>query len=211
MSDVMRKFMVVILAIVVLVVACNTMSVVSLAALRARFPVPFVGVVPALKPAAALSRRRRVGILATRQTVEGDYLRGLIDAHASGCVVVSLPAAALVEFVERDLYRASAAERTERVRAEVERFRDAQVDTLVLGCTHFLHLEPEFRSLLDGEGIVLVDSRDGVIRQAARLAGVEKNGAARGSDTLYLTGPHPREERYAWFAAQFGLRLEGAL
>ena len=72
------------------VVACNTMSVVALADLRARFPVPFVGVVPAVKPAASLSRRKRVGVLATRQTVEGDYLRNLIVQHASGCDVVPL-------------------------------------------------------------------------------------------------------------------------
>jgi glutamate racemase len=198
----------------IVVVACNTMSVVALAALRARFPVPFVGVVPAVKPAAAVSRRGRVGVLATRQTVEGAYLRSLIESHASGCIVVSLPAAGLVEFVEKELYRSSAGERLERVRGEVARFHDAQVDTLVLGCTHFLHLEQEFRSLLDEEGITLVDSREGVISQAARLALVPEErgeGAASGGDTLYVTGPDAGDERYVWFAERFGLRLDGTL
>jgi glutamate racemase len=195
-----------------IVVACNTISVVALDALRARFPLPFVGVVPAIKPAAAFSRNRRVGVLATRQTVEGAYLRALIETHAAGCSVVSLPAAGLVEFVELELYRAEQREREERVRREVDRFRDARIDALVLACTHFLHLEPEFRSRLDEEGVTLVDSRDGVTRQVARLLGgspvVNGNG---GQALLHVTGPAPLEERYKWFAAQYDLRLEGAL
>ncbi len=194
------------------VVACNTISVVALAALRARFPMPFVGVVPAVKPAAALSRKRRVGILATRQTVEGEYLRRLIETHAADCSVVSLPAAGLVEFVEDAMFRASPQERMERVRQEVERFRGERIDALVLGCTHFLHLEEEFRDLLGREGITLVDSREGVSRQVARLlAETPSSGAFGGESALYVTGPVPLESRYSWFAGQFGLRLEETL
>jgi glutamate racemase len=191
------------------VVACNTMSVVALGDLRARFPVPFVGVVPAVKPAATLSRRRRVGVLATRRTVEGEYLRNLIVQYASGCEVVSLSSSALVEFVEKELYKASPREREERVRAEVDRFLLEGIDALVLGCTHFLHLESEFKTLLNAQGISLVDSREGVARQAARL--LEECPARGGSEdpgTLYVTGPLPLEERYQWFAGQFGLQLQ---
>jgi glutamate racemase len=195
------------------VVACNTMSVVALDHLRARFPVPFVGVVPAVKPAASLSRRKRVGVLATRQTVEGEYLRNLILRHAAGCEVVSLSSSALVEFVEKGLSRASPREREERVRGEVDRFLSEGIDALVLGCTHFLHLEPEFRLLLDTEGIALVDSREGVTRQAVRLLqesarqGGARHGSPDGPDALYVTGPLPLEERYQWFAGQFDLEL----
>jgi glutamate racemase len=194
------------------VVACNTMSVSALSALRFRFSVPFVGVVPAVKPAASLSRRRRVGVLATRQTVEGDYLRSLIEAHASGCTVVSLPAAGLVEFVERDLCRADANEKEERVRQEVARFHSENIDALVLGCTHFLHLESEFRSLLQAEGIILVDSREGVSRQVLRLLGKAPSaGPDREPDALYVTGAPPLEAQYAWFSSQYALPLRGAL
>lgn len=202
------------------VVACNTASVVALGALRERFPLPFVGVVPAVKPAAALSRRRRVGVLATRRTVEGEYLRSMIREHAAGCAVVSLPAAGLVQFVEDDMHRCTTREKTARVRSEVERFRDAGIDALVLGCTHFLHLEPEFRSLLDEEGIALVDSRDGVARQVRRLldgltpargAGTPVTAGDREPDAMYVTGSRPIEERYGFFSARFGLRLAGVL
>jgi glutamate racemase len=203
------------------VVACNTMSVVALADLRARFAVPFVGVVPAVKPAASLSRRKRVGVLATRRTVEGEYLHELIQRHAAGCEVVSLSSGGLVEFVEKDLYRAGQREREERVQQEVERFTSEGIDALVLGCTHFLHLEKEFRSLLAARKIMLVDSRDGVSRQARRvLAGGAPPGSASPGrpdgdggrdelpDALYVTGPLPLEDRYDWFALQFGLRLQ---
>ncbi len=195
-----------------IVVACNTISVVALEVLRARFPIPFVGVVPAVKPAASFSRRHRVGVLATRQTVEGAYLRSLIEKHARGCTVVSLPASGLVKFVERDLYRAGPAERAERVRQEVDRFRNERIDALVLACTHFLHLESEFRTLLDGDGVMLVDSREGVSRQVARLlAGRVPSAGTHGDDVLLITGSAPLEERYGWFAAHYGLRLEGVL
>jgi glutamate racemase len=198
------------------VVACNTMSVVALPHLRARFDVPFVGVVPAVKPAASLSRRKRVGVLATRQTVEGEYLRNLIARHASGCEVVSLSSSALVEFVEKGLHDASPRERECRVREEVDRFLSERIDALVLGCTHFLHLETEFRNLLDAEGIALVDSREGVSRQALRLLEEGPSGQAPGPSTdpldiLYVTGQLPLENRYDWFARQFGLQLRGGL
>ncbi len=199
------------------VVACNTMSVVALRDLRARFDVPFVGVVPAVKPAALLSRRKRVGVLATRQTVEGEYLRNLIVQHASGCDVVSLSSAALVEFVEKGLHAASPREREGKVRQEVDRFLSAGIDALVLGCTHFLHLENEFRNLLDAEGITLVDSREGVTRQAARLLEESSPPQSRSPETdpspdaLYVTGRLPLENRYHWFARQFCLELRGGL
>jgi glutamate racemase len=195
-----------------IVVACNTMSVVALEELRGRFPLPFVGVVPAVKPAALISRKRRVGVLATRQTVEGEYLHGLIEKYATGCTVVSLPSAGLVEFVEKSLYRATEGEREERVRQEVDRFKEEDVDALVLGCTHYLHLEQEFRKLLEQEGIALVDSREGVVRQVQRLLPAG-NGSRdpHPDDSLYVTGMSPVEERYAWFAERYGLRLEGTL
>jgi glutamate racemase len=141
--------------------------------------------------------------------VEGEYLRNLIVQYATGCEVVSLSSSALVEFVENELYCASPREREERVRREVERFLSEGIDALVLGCTHFLHLEPEFRSLLEAEGIALVDSREGVARQAARLLDdLPALRAGEQPDTLYVTGRLPLEDRYQWFAGQFGLKLQ---
>lgn len=202
------------------VVACNTASVVALEALRDRFPLPFVGVVPAIKPAAAASAGGRFGVLATQQTVEGEYLRGLIARFAAGCAVVSLPAADLVRFVEEDLLDSTRDQRLDRVALEVQRFHVERIDTLVLACTHFLHLEEEFRELLEARGIRVIDSRDGVSRQIARLCGEgggdrvrTPEGEARGGPdgALYVTGEAPIEERYRLFGQRFGLCFAGRL
>jgi glutamate racemase len=194
------------------VVACNTMSVVALGELRRVFPIPFVGVVPAVKPAAEYSPARRVAILATQRTVEDRYTKDLIERFADGCRVEGFPAADLVEFVETGLYRAGPEERSEMVRREADRFRRAKVDTVVLGCTHFLHLEEDFKAEL-GDGVRVIDSREGVARQVARLLGEGSTASrdAKGRDGLYITGAAPIEERYGYFADKFGLFLEGTL
>jgi glutamate racemase len=194
------------------VVACNTMSVVALAELRRRFPLPFVGVVPAVKPAAAFSKSRCVAVLATQRTVDDRYLEDLIEKHAEGCRVENFPAADLVDFVERDLYKASPDEKRERVRREAERFRRAGADTVVLACTHFTHLLEDFISEL-GDGVRVVDSREGVARQVMRLLG-ETDATRRGPgrpDAFYITGRDPIDARYAYFADRFGLELAGTL
>ena len=195
-----------------IVVACNTASVVALDELRRHFPLPFVGTVPAVKPAAAWSRSRRIGVLATQRTVEGEYLRDLVERFAGDCEVVGLPANDLVAFVENDLHRASAAERAARAESEAARVRNAGVDTVVLGCTHFLHLEVELRNAF-GPDVTLVDSRDGVARQVARLAGgsAPQGGPRPRPDAFYLTGPEPFAERHLFFARSFDLEPSGSL
>lgn len=193
-----------------IVVACNTMSVVALAELRRSFSVPFVGVVPAVKPAAEFSRSKRIGVLATQRTVEGRYLKDLIEKFAAGCVVECLPAAGLVDFVEREMCVASTEERRARVRTEAEALRAAHVDTVVLACTHFLHLAAEFAAEL-GDGVRVIDSREGVTRQIKRVIGVNAAPQKTGRDALYVTGPEPFEDRYRYFARSFGLELEGKL
>jgi glutamate racemase len=194
------------------VVACNTMSVVALAELRRRFPLPFVGVVPAVKPAAAFSKSKCVAVLATQRTVNDRYLEELIEKHAEGCRVENFSAADLVDFVERDFYKAGAEEKRERVRREAERFRGAGADTVVLACTHFTHLLEDFRSEL-GDGVRVVDSREGVARQVIRLLGGtrERQRVSSRPDAFYLTGSDPIEARYAYFAERFGLELAGVL
>ena len=201
------------------VVACNTMSVVALSELRSRFPLPFVGTVPAVKPAAAASPGGTIAVLATRKTAEGEYLRDLIARHAAGCRVECIPATDLVDFVEQELWRASPEARTARARIEAARLLALGADTVVLACTHFLHLERELREAL-GPSVRIVDSRDGVARQAVRL--LERRGgpgraqcgpghAERGPGHLFITGGGPVPERYRFFAENYGLLPAGSL
>jgi glutamate racemase len=196
------------------VVACNTASVVALSALRERFGLPFVGTVPAIKPAALLSRNRRVGLLATRRTVQARYLKAMIRSFASGCKVVLVPASGVVDFVERCYFAASTEERRAIAERAVGVVRRRGVDVVVLACTHFLHLESDFRTAL-GEQVAVVDSRDGVARQLERILAAAGPRGDRGegarASRLYVTRREGVESRYRMFCERYGLEYAGQI
>jgi glutamate racemase len=172
------------------VLACNTASVSALEELRERFPsLPFVGTVPAIKPAALASRKKIVGILGTERTIEAPYMERLAS-ECSPCKIHGIAAPDLVEFVERRLEGASADEKREIVVSYLERFRAFGVDALVLGCTHFLFLLDVFRREAEPD-ILVFDSIDGVTRQIEAL--LDKNGLRSLSESaarnrMILTG-----------------------
>jgi glutamate racemase len=130
----------------VIVVACNTASTVVLPHLRAMTSVPVVGVVPAIKPAAAKTRNRRIGLLATPATVRRPYLDRLIEEFAGDCRVERIGHPGLVRWAE-DLVSGGVVPVDELTDA-MKAFREARVDTVVLGCTHYpLLLESLKKSL----------------------------------------------------------------
>ena len=194
------------------VIACNTASVAALERLRQTFPIPFVGVVPAVKPAAAFSRSRRIGVLATPQTVKNDYLDGLIDNFANGCEVVRIAAPALRDFVENEFFSATADTRERVLEDAAASVNSAGTDVLVLACTHFLHVAAALQEKL-GRGVRLIDSREGVVNQLERVIDRQSLRTAKteGESLMYLTGPGPAEERHRRFAERFGLELAGSL
>lgn len=151
------------------VVACNTASVAALAALRKAYPsVIFVGTVPAIKLAAEHSRTGHIGVIATERTVNDSYIHDLAARHAPSCVLETIAASELVEFVENRYLVSSREEREQVVRPLVEQCLARECDVLVLACTHFIFLADEFKRLAQGRARVF-DSRDGVARRAASL------------------------------------------
>ena len=192
------------------VIACNSASVSALESLRAHFPGwPFVGTVPAVKPAALFSRKRRIGVLATERTVEDPYVNLLAERFAPDCALIGMAAPELVEFVEHRYIQASQQERTEVVSGYVEKFRKLDVDALVLGCTHFLFLAPEFAAATAPD-MVLFDSRSGVAKRALALlddlpAKSDEPGYLH--PRMYVTGDTPLEPHWAAFASHFALEL----
>lgn len=193
------------------VVACNTASVVALEALRRRFPVPFVGVVPAVKPAAERSAARRIGVWATEKTLEDGYLEDLVRRFAADCTVVRVPGREIVRFVETGILQASAEQRRARVAEAARRFTEARVDQVVLGCTHFIHLAGELEAAL-GPGARVIDSREGVCRQLLRVLPERRSSEAPSPQSrLYVTGPVTEDDRYGEFARRFGLLFAGSL
>ncbi|NNM72002.1 glutamate racemase [Enterovirga aerilata] len=131
------------------VVACNTASTLVLPHLRSHFDLPFIGTVPAIKPAAAASRTRRISILATPGTVARDYTRGLIEAYAGGCRVELVGSHRLAAFAEAELRGAPVAE--DQLAAEIApcfvEDEDGRTDVVVLACTHYPLLLSRLRGL----------------------------------------------------------------
>jgi glutamate racemase len=131
------------------VIACNTASTLALAELRARFAVPFVGTVPAIKPACAQSKTKRVSVLGTQATVSREYTRALIREFASGCDVALIGSPRLATFAEAELSGKPVADAA--IRLEIGGcFTEAQgrrTDTVVLACTHYPLLIERFKAL----------------------------------------------------------------
>jgi len=169
----------------IIVLACNTATIAALADLREHFKdtqIPFVGTVPALKPAAENSRNKKVGVLATRQTIGGLVYLNLADGS---CSIYGLAAPDLVEFVEHKIETASVQEKTDIVRKYINEFSNKGVDSLVLGCTHFLYLLEEFRREAAHNGnealhIEVFDSIAGVTKRIEFL--LDENNMALRTD-----------------------------
>jgi glutamate racemase len=198
------------------VIACNTASVVALKDLRERFPLSFIGVVPAVKPAATFSQRMKIGVLATRQTVKNRYLHNLIRDFADGYDVAIVPAGRVTELVEYSYFKATEIDKQAVLHEVVKEIKERGVDSVVLACTHFLLLEKEFKRVL-GDGINLIDSREGVINQLIRV--LDTNGLRsekrEGEHTLFTTGSDTRGEQvntqYLLFAEKYGLQFAGVI
>jgi len=146
----------------VVVVACNTASTIALPSLRSMIAVPVVGVVPAIKPAAACSINRRIGLLATPATVRRRYLDQLVAEFASDCDVVRVGHPELVCWAEK-LVTGHPPHRTQLQKA-LAPLAEAAVDTVVLGCTHYPLLLPWLRPALPDVDF-WVDSGDAIARR----------------------------------------------
>ena len=149
------------------VVACNTATAAAIDYLRRRYAdVPFVGLEPAVKPAALRSRTGVVGVLATEGTFGGRLYNETKEKFARDVVVIATVADEFVTLVERGETSGPAAEAA--VRARLTPLIDAGCDMIVLGCTHFPHLRPLMEKVAAGRAAIL-DPSDAVARQARRV------------------------------------------
>ena len=149
------------------VVACNTATAAAIDFLRERhLEVPFIGIEPAVKPAALRSKTGVVGVLATAGTFGGRLYNETKAKFARDVTVIATVADEFVELVERNEISGAAAERV--VRARIEPLLKAGCDKIVLGCTHFPHLKPLIEKICEGRAEV-IDPSDAVARQAKRV------------------------------------------
>ncbi len=153
-----------------IVIACNTASTVALPALRAAYPVPFVGTVPAVKPAALLSRSRMISILGTPGTVSREYTHDLVIEHAADCRVSLVGAPQLARLAEAYL-RGQPVDDAE-VLAEIEPcFREkegARTDVVALACTHYPLLLDVYRRVAPWE-VTWIDPAPAIARRVMTL------------------------------------------
>lgn len=148
------------------VVACNTVTGLSIQALRAQHPGwPLVAIEPAVKPAAALTRSRVMGVLATRNTVASPGLTRLIAEYAAGVQVLRQACPGWVERVERGELDGPDTETA--VANRVQPLLDAGADVLVLGCTHYPFLLPVIQRIA-GPSVAILDPAPAVARELAR-------------------------------------------
>ena len=173
-----------------IVIACNTATIAALSSLREKFPqIPFVGTVPAVKPAAKASNNGKVGVLGTARTIEEIHSLNLADET---CEIFGIAAPELVEFIELRFDSSGEKEKNEIAKKYIQEFRKADVKTIVLGCTHFLFLLEEFRREAS-PSIEVFDSLAGITKRIEYLLD-ENDGKLRAQNDskpayrLLLTG-----------------------
>jgi glutamate racemase len=182
------------------VIACNTASTIVLPSLRARLSVPFVGTVPAIKPACAASKTKRVSVLGTEATVKREYTKALIREFAAECQVTLVGSARLAGIAEAAL--GGDAVRDEDIATEIAPcFIDdgtARTDTVVLACTHYPLLADQFARLAPWP-VNFIDPAPAIARRVVDLIGPARNGHALAAPELvFSSGRTPPPALRAW-------------
>jgi glutamate racemase len=174
------------------VIACNTASTLVLPQLRARFSVPFVGTVPAIKPACAASVSKRVSVLGTEATVGREYTRALMREFGNGSDIKLVGSARLAGFAEAELRGDPVADAT--IAAEIKPcFVDEgsrRTDTIVLACTHYPLLIDRFTRLAPWP-VIWVDPAPAIARRVVDLLGPASTEAAVRARIVFTSGESP--------------------
>jgi glutamate racemase len=188
------------------VVACNTASTVALPALREHFKMPFVGTVPAVKPAATASRSKLISVLGTETTVQREYTRALIRDFAADCDVTLVGSTKLAAIAEAHL-RGEAVDEA-AISREIEpcfvQKDDARTDVVVLGCTHYPLLLEHLQRLAPW-AVEWLDPAPAIARRVADLLGDASGPATDGPPLAVFTSGKPPSE----VLQRFGLVPDG--
>ena len=172
----------------IIVVACNTATAAAIATLREEYPaVPFIGMEPAVKPAALGTETGVIGVLATAGTLKGSKYLKTRGQFEDDVRIVEHVGEGFVELVENGILEGP--EAYETVKASLQPLLDAGADRIVLGCTHYPFLRPVIEAIA-GPGVQVIDPAPAVARQTVRV--LEKRGIPTGdgpfSVDLYFSG-----------------------
>ena len=187
------------------VIACNTASTIALDAVRAALDLPIVGTVPAIKPAAALSKTRTVGVLGTEATVRQPYVDRLAAEFAADCRVIRHGSAELVDLAEADL-RGDHADRetyAQVLQGLLGQEGGEGIDTIVLACTHFPLVEKELADAAP-RPLAFVDGKEGIARRVAFLTREREWSGQAPRHRAFFTGRTADLDAYRPGFARFG-------
>ena len=145
-----------------LVVACNTATAAAITAMRERYNIPIIGMEPAVKPAAAVTKTGVIGVLATVGTLKSAQFAALLENYGQEVKVVTEGCPGLVECIERG--ELDSPETRKLLEGYIRPLLDAGADTIVLGCTHYPFVKPLIQEIA-GPGITLIDTGAAVARQ----------------------------------------------
>jgi glutamate racemase len=178
------------------VIACNTVSTLVMTHLRTAYAVPFVGTVPAIKPACARSITKRVSVLGTKGTVKREYTQALIRDFAQECEVTLVGSAGLASLAEAALSGEAVSDQA--ISAEIapcfvahSDHSIARTDTVVLACTHYPLLMDRLVAIAPWP-VDWIDPAPAIARRVAVLLGQERGDADRaGAEMIFTSGPRP--------------------
>lgn len=176
-----------------IVIACNTATSVATKEFRASYPVPIVGMEPAVKKAVELYRGtgKRILVAATPVTITGDKLHDLLERVDKEKDVDLMPLPKLVRFAERGEFDSE--EVSAYLKDALKGLNLNDYAAVVLGCTHFNYFKESFRQVFQND-IHFVDGNEGTVNQLIRVATVDKNPGAEAKVTYYYSGKEVSKE-----------------
>lgn len=145
-----------------IVVACNTATTNAIDTLRATYDIPFIGIEPAIKPAALQTQTKAIGILATKGTLSSELFHKTTDLYSDGIIVIEQIGEGIVELIEEG--KRYSDEMRLLLQSYLEPMIEANIDYLVLGCTHYPYLMPLLLEMLP-KHVKIIDSGEAVARQ----------------------------------------------
>ncbi len=172
-----------------IVVACNTATTNAIQELRAKYTVPFIGIEPAIKPAATNSKTQTIGILATQGTLNSELFHKTTEKFQDTKIIEQV-GQGLVQLIESG--NINSPEMTKLLHSYLDPMIEANIDYLVLGCSHYPYLIPQIKKILPAS-IQIIDSGEAVAKQTRNVL-QEKAGFATNekSEALFYTNSNPK-------------------
>lgn len=169
-----------------IIIACNTATVAGIESYRTLFPtIPIIGVVPVIKTAAEQTKTGSIAVLSTPFTTKSEYQKQLIKRFAQGKIVYEIGCPKLVSYIEQGIIQGSVIQKL--LRKTLKKILTTQVDSLVLGCTHYPFIKNEIQNVLGSE-VILLDSGGAVARQTIRILDIMKLTSERKiAEDMFLT------------------------